>query len=258
MAGYKTAKFIAKALHRSENAVRYRLAVIGKSSRVHLEGYARRTLAQELHLGSRTIQRLIVQSLLEVRDPRITRKSMEEACRRGQLPGSLHDLQPETKGSGTLPRHEEPAATPSNNSKSGASCDASKPPRSCRAKRIWADVAKQFNVDASVIEQLIFCGVLKLYDPRVTERSLTKFCARYGALIKTDFLDKETRDWLAGSMDLAPSAGKDEAGGLEAFRKHALVVRTCERCGRTIRGNVFFRHHKRCPERNASAESARS
>jgi hypothetical protein len=257
-AGYKTAEFIAKALHRSENAVRYRLAVIGKSSRVHLEGYARRTLAQELHLGSRTIQRLIVQSLLEVRDPRITRKSMEEACKRGQLPGSLHDLQPETKGSGTLLCQEEPAATPSNNSKSGASCDASKPPRSCRAKRIWADVAKQFNVDASVIEQLIFRGVLKLYDPRVTERSLTKFCARYGALIKTDFLDKETRDWLAGSMDLAPSAGKDEAGGLEAFRKHALVVRTCERCGRTIRGNVFFRHHKRCPERNASAESARS
>ena len=55
MAGYKTAEFIAKALHRSENAVRYRLAVLGKSSRVHLEGYARRTLAQELHLGSLTI-----------------------------------------------------------------------------------------------------------------------------------------------------------------------------------------------------------
>jgi len=49
---------------------------------------------------------------------------------------------------------------------------------------------------------------LKLYDPRVTESSLTKFCARYGALIKTDFLDKETRDWLAGPMDLAPSAGR--------------------------------------------------
>jgi len=250
MAGYKTAEFIAKALHRSENAVRYRLAVIGKSSRVHLEGYARRTLAQELHLGSRTIQRLIVQSLLEVRDPRITRKSMEEACRRGQLPGSLHDLQPETKGSGTLPCQEEPAATPSNNSKSGASCDASKPPRSCRAKRIWADVAKQFNVGASVIEQLIFRGVLKLYDPRVTEKSLTKFCARYGALIKSDFLDAETRNWLVGSMNLAPGVGKDEAGRVEAFRKHALIVRTCEHCQRTIRGNAFFRHNKGCPQRN--------
>ncbi len=100
MAGYKTVKFVAKALHRSENAVRYRLAVLGKSSRVHLEGYARRTLAQELHLGSRTIQRLIVQGLLEVRDPRITWKSLEEACRRRELPTSLHDVQPQTKGIG--------------------------------------------------------------------------------------------------------------------------------------------------------------
>ncbi len=250
MAGYKTAKFVAKVLHRSESAVRYRLAVLGKSSRVHLEGYARRTLARELHLGSRTIQRLIVQGLLDVRDPRITQKSLEEACRRGQLPRSLHDLQPETKGTGMLPCQEEPAATPSNNSKPGASCDSSKPPRSCRAKRIWADLAAQLNVDASAIEQLIFRGVLKFYDPRVTEKSLTTFCGRYGALIKSDFLDAETRDWLAGSMDLAPSAGKDEASRLEAFRKHARVVRTCEHCGRAIRGNAFFRHNKRCPQQN--------
>ena len=52
---------------------------------------------------------------------------------------------------------------------------------------------------------------------------------RYGASVKTDFLDAEARDWLAGSMDLVPGAAKDEAGRLEAFRKHALVVRTCER-----------------------------
>ena len=254
MAGYKTAKFIAKALHRSESAVRYRLAVLGKSSRVHLEGYARRTLAQELHLGSRTIQRLIVQGLLEVRDPRITRKSLEEACRRRQLPTSLHDLQPETEGTGMLPCQEGPAATPAANSIPVAPGDLSKPPRSCRAKRIWADVATQINVDAGAIEQLIFRGVLKLYDPRVTEKSLAKFCARYGALIKTDFLDAETRDWLAGSMDLAPNAGKDEADGLGACRKHAQVVRTCGGCNRTIRGNAFFRHNKRCSRRNAGAE----
>lgn len=127
--------------------------------------------------------------------------------------------------------------------------------RSCRAKRIWADVASQLSVDVSVIEQLIFHGVLKLYDPRVTEKSLTRFCSRYCALIKSDFLDKETQDWLTGSMGLAPGAGKDEAGRLEAFRKHAQVVRTCERCNRAIRGNVFFRHNKRCPRRNTHAES---
>src|SRR5712692_4889299 len=214
MAGYKTAEFIAKVLHRSESAVRYRLAVLGKSSRVHLEGYARRTLAKELHLGSRTIQRLIVQGWLEVRDPRITRKSLEETCKTGRLTASLHDQLPDAKESAAVPRKEGPAATPSNNSISTARCDSSKPPRSCRAKRIWADLARQLGVDAEVIEHLVFLGVLKLYDPRVTEKSLTKFCARYGALIKTDFLDAETRDWLASSMDLAPSAGKDEAGGM--------------------------------------------
>jgi hypothetical protein len=250
LAGYKTAEFIAKALHRSENAVRYRLAVLGKSSRVHLEGYARRTLAQQLHLGSRRIQRLIVQGLLDVKDPRITRKSLEEACRRGQLPGLLQDQQPETMGTGTLPRREEDAATPSNDSEPRASCASSKPPRACRAKRIWEDAATLLNVDASAIEQLIFRGVLKLYDPRVTEKSFIKFCGRYGALIKFDFLDAETRDWLVGSMNLAPEAGKDEAGRLEAFRKHALVVRTCERCSRAIRGNAFFKHNKRCLQRS--------
>jgi hypothetical protein len=255
MAGYKTAKFISKVLHRSESAVRYRLAVLGKSSRVHLEGYARRTLAQELHLGSRTIQRLIVQGLFDVRDPRITRKSLEEACKTGHLGASLQDQPPDAKEPAALPREEGPAATPSTNSMPVAPGDFSKSPRSCRAKRIWVDVARQLNVDASMIEQLIFRGVLKLYDPRVTEKSLTKFCAHYGALIKTDHLEAETRDWLAGCMDLVPSAGKDEARRLEAFRKHAQVVRICESCDRAIRGNVFFRHSKRCPQRNARAES---
>jgi hypothetical protein len=255
MAGYKTAKFIAKALHRSENAVRYRLAVLGKSSRVHLDGYARRTLAKELHLGSRTIQRLIVQGLLEVRDPRITRKSLEDACKTERLPATLYDQLSDAKESTTTSREEGPAPTLSTNSIAVAPSGLSKPPRSCRAQRIWADVARQLSVDASVIEQLIFRGVLKLYDPRVTEKSLTRFCSRYGALIKSDFLDKETRDWLVGSMDLAPNAGKDDAGRLEALRKHAQVVRTCEGCDRAIRGNVFFRHRKRCPQRNARSES---
>jgi hypothetical protein len=162
----------------------------------------------------------------------------------------MDDPRPGTEKPALSQREEEDAGTSSNNSLLAAPCDSSSLPRSCRAKRIWTDVARQVNADISVIEHLIFRGVLKLYDPRVTEKSLTKFCARYGALIKTDFLDAETRDWLDGSMKLAPSAGKDEAGGLEAFRKHARVVRTCEHCGRAIRGNVFFRHKKRCPQQN--------
>jgi len=253
MAGYKSAKFISKALHRSECAVRYRLAVLGKSSRVHLEGFARRTLAHELHFGSRTIQRLIVQGLLEVRDPRITRKSLENAYKTGRLTASLPDQQPETKKTSMLPCQDGPAASSLSNSLSAAPCESSKPPRSCRAKRIWADMARQLGVDAAVIEQLVFLGVLKLYDPRVTEKSLARFCARYGALVKADLLDAETRAWLVSSMDLSPSAGKDVAGALEAFRQHARIVRACEHCGRAIRGNVFFRHVKRCTKERQQA-----
>jgi hypothetical protein len=126
-----------------------------------------------LHLDSRTIQRLIVQGLLAVQDPRITRQSLEDACKTGRLAASLHDQLPDAKESVAIPREEEPATTPSANSIPVAPGGPSKPPRSSRAKRIWADLAMQFNVDASVIEQLIFRGVLKLYDPRVTERSLT-------------------------------------------------------------------------------------
>ena len=72
LAGYKRVQVTSKLLHRSEAAVRGRLALLGKSSRVHLEGFARSTLARELHLSSNLIQRLIVEGLLEVRDPRVT------------------------------------------------------------------------------------------------------------------------------------------------------------------------------------------
>ena len=77
LAGYKTSRVLAKLLHRSEVAVRYRLMVLGKSSRVHLEGFARHALARDLHVASSTIQRLIAGGLLEVRDPRITRESLD-------------------------------------------------------------------------------------------------------------------------------------------------------------------------------------
>jgi hypothetical protein len=245
LAGYKNAKFIAKTLYRSESAVRCRLAFLGKSTRVHLEGYARRTLARQLHMGSRTVQRLIVQGLLAVRDPRITHKSLSEACKTGRLKATSQDQQSRTKESGMMSRETDPAR-PSTDSAFAPPCDSYKLPRACRAKRIWADLAKQLGVDSGVIEHLVSVGVLKFYDPRVTEKSLTTFCARYGSLIKTDYLDAETRAWLVDSMELVPSAANVVARGMEAFRKHARVVRTCTRCGRAIRGNVFFRHKKGC------------
>jgi hypothetical protein len=254
LAGYKTAKFIAKLLHRSESAIRYRLALLGKSSRVHLEGYSRAALARDLHLGSRTIQRLIVEGSLEVRDPRITRESLENLCKAGRLRCPPNEQQSPTKRTAANSRGQENARAVSNDLTAHAQSDSTNVSRSRRAKQIWAEVAEQFNVSATVIENFVSKGVLKLCDPRVTEKSVRRFCARYGAMIKADFLDAETRDWLVSSMDLAPSTGKDIAQGLESFRRHAQVVRTCEHCGRAVRGNAFFRHTKKC----ATGDSASS
>lgn len=246
LAGYKTVKFIAKVLHRSDSAIRYRLELLGKSSRVHLEGYSRAALARDLHLGSRTIQRLIVEGLLEVRDPRITKESLEALCRTGRLTCPPNEQRSPTKRTTTNLCGQERASAASDGTTSGTHDNPAKLSRSCRAKRIWAEVAEQFNVGAAVIEKLISNGLLKLCDARVTEKSLRRFCARYGATIKADFLDAETRNWLVGSMDYAPTTGNDMAHGLESFRKHALVVRICEHCGRAVRGNAFFRHTEKC------------
>src|SRR6266852_4056525 len=73
---------------------------------------------------------------LEVRDPRITRKSLEDACKTGRLTASLHDQLPDAKEPKAIPREEGPATTPSTNSIPVAPVGHSKPPRSCRAKRI--------------------------------------------------------------------------------------------------------------------------
>jgi len=256
MAGYKTAKFIAKVLHRSESAVRYRLAVLGKSSRFHLEGYARRTLAQELHLGSRTIQRLIAEGLLEVRDPRITRESLDGLRKSGRLAAmqqsgaqASHHLTQGLDGEMSALAVGEPATRNSTDLSTTSG-------KRSRAKRVWAEVARSLRVSVETVEKLIARGILKLYDPTITEQSFRNFCRRHGAMINYDFLNRETREWLQSSMDLVRNAGESAARPLTSLRKHARVVRRCTKCGRTIRGNAFFRHIKRC--RNAKSQGIKT
>jgi hypothetical protein len=257
LAGYKHAKVIGRILHRTESAVRYRLAVLGKSSRVHKEGYARRALAEELHLGTRTIQRLIVAGLLEVRDPRITKRSLDELCKAMQRPG-LSDgssLPVESKATGIQgPAEIAQDCDPPEASRATVSALAT---RASRAKRFWEEAAKTIGATLEEVEQHILKGVLKLCDPRITERSLRHLCRRHSSLINSEFLNQETRAWLRDEMDLVPNAGKDDAERVRASRKHAQVVRKCEGCGRTIRGNAFFRHIKRCAQRKPAAALSR-
>ena len=230
LAGYKSVRVIAKMLHRSEAAIRYRLTTLGKSSRVHMEGFARSALASELHISTRAIQRFIVEGLLEARDPRITRESLDRLRQSGRLQAIQgNDVCP------TLDTSQDPREHP-----------VTSPARPSRGKRVWAEVAASLGIPMKRVETLIAGGVLKFYDPTITENSLRHFCRRYGSFIEQDGLSQETREWLKSSMDWVPTAGEAASGRMVPLRKHARIVRRCEKCGRSIRGNAFFRHSQIC------------
>jgi hypothetical protein len=248
LAGYKTSRVIAKILHRSEAAVRYRLTLQGKSSRVHLEGFARHALARDLHLASSTIQRLIAEGLLEVRDPRITRESLDNLSKSGRLDAMRQNGAQASDGSIPCPEGEESISGASDSPARNSTGWSASLGKSSRAKRVWAEVARSLGLAPETVQKCVARDVVKLYDPTITEKSLRNFCRRYGSLINYDFLNRETREWLEGSMDLVRTAGESVSRRLTPLREHARLVRQCTKCGREIRGNAFFRHAKRCDQ----------
>lgn len=248
LAGYKTPRVIAKLLHRSEAAVRYHLLILGESSRVHLEGFSRQELAADLHLGKKTIQRLIVEGLLEVRDPRITRDSLDDLRASGRFNLSLRGLDA---------REPEPiSVTPSGPTQSIDTTLAVS--KRSRAERVWAETARSLGIPIETVKALIAQRLLKLYDPTITEKSFRQFCRRYGSIINHEFLNRETRAWLESSMDFVPRSGESASHRLEPLRKHAHIVRQCTKCGHTIRGNVFFRHIKKCGTQSSESAGLRA
>jgi len=249
LAGYKRVPVIARVLHRSEAAVRYHLTTLGKSSRVHVEGFVRSALASELHLSTRAIQRFIVEGLLEVRDPRITRESLDCLRQSGRLEAVRSDEVCPALNPAQEPRGDTAvAAAGSSNDPSSAEYSRTPLPRPSRAKRAWTEVAASLGISLRTVERLIVRSVLKLYDPTITENSVRHFCRRYGSFIEYDYLNQETREWLRSSMDWVPTSGEAASRRLAPLRKHARIVRRCVQCGRPVRGNAFFRHLKRCIE----------
>jgi hypothetical protein len=237
LAGYKDVRVIGKRLHRTADAVRSRLRILGKSTRFQKEGYSQRALSKELHLGNGTIRRLVVQQILEFRDPRITRESLTRLEKSGALG---------TGGDDAI----NPNATSTSFMENSAV-------RASRAQRVWAETAKELCVSLQTIEAHIAHGRLKVYDPRITEKSVRNFCHKYGSLINYELLNRETREWLLTTMDFVKHAGKTVAQRLESHRRHATVVRKCLACDREIRGNAFFRHTRTCP-RTRNVQTGRS
>ncbi len=255
LAGYKTPLAIARILHRSEAAVRYHLMLLGKSSRVHLDGFSRQALATDLHLGKRTVQRLIVEGLLEVRDPRITRESLDSLCKSGRFRPARPGDASSPGGIAPPGKRESGVSAPGNPSASIKLPVLSG--KSSRAQRAWAEVARSLGVPLEEIKNLIARRVLRFYDPTITEKSLRDFCWRYGSLINYEFLNRETREWLETSMGLARASGECASRRFVPLRKHARVVRLCAKCGHAIRGNVFFSHIRKCGHRGLESSRTR-
>ena len=116
----------------------------------------------------------------------------------------------------------------------------------------------RLGVPVEAIKDLIANRVLRLYDPTITEKSFRDFCRRYGSLINYEFLNRETKDWLQSSMDFVRSSGESMSRRLVPLRKHARIVRECEKCGHKIRGNVFFSHIKRCGRKVSESSQDKS
>lgn len=245
LAGDRRLGAIARILHRSEHAVCCRLASLGKRTRVQHDGYARRTLCQELHMGRATIQRLIADGLLEVHDPRVTTASIAALKKSGLLAG----IEMEEVHAEHVQSQDRKSAEPASDlSRDPAVSDgvAVAMPRLSRSKQVWSELARSLGVSTTTLERFIAQGILKFRDPRVTEPSLKRFCRWHGAAINYDFLNRETRQWLQDSMELDRRAGQDLATELRAARRHALIVRKCPHCGREVRGNAFSRHRGGC------------
>jgi hypothetical protein len=115
----------------------------------------------------------------------------------------------------------------------------------------WDRVSNILSISADDIGALVAKGRLKILDPFVTERSFEEFCAKHGDQINLSLIDAATVKWLSEEYGVENTTSHS----IPHAQKHALVVRRC-RCGRSIAGNVFFKHVKHCESAKGQAKNA--
>jgi hypothetical protein len=212
-AGYEPVDKISQRLHRSIRAIRFRLCALGMSGKV-TDGWSLRELRKLLRVSPAKLKQFIGSGMLRVRDPRVTAKSLAVLCQRNAT--SLDRNAVERVA--TLTATKKKAYT-------------------------WERVAEFLGVDLKQVQSWISTGQLKVRDTFVTDRSFEEFCKKHGSQTNLTLIDLATRKWLIEEYGL--SADQPNSGNVPRAQKHALRVRTCE-CGRSIAGNVYFRHRKSC------------
>src|SRR5215813_12394214 len=212
-AGYEPVDKIAQRLSRSGRAVRFRLCALGMSARV-TDGWSLRALRKLLRVSPARLRQFIGSGVLRVRDPRITARSLAALCQRNHTSPD----QAVVERVGTLKATRKEGYT-------------------------WERAAEFLGVDLKQVQSWICAGQLKLMDTFVTDRSFAEFCKKYGSETNLTFIDPATRKWLIEEYGVEAAQANSEK--VSRAQKHALVARTCK-CGRTIAGNVYFRHVKAC------------
>jgi hypothetical protein len=212
-AGYEPVDKISQRLNRSIRAIRFRLCALGMSGKV-TDGWSLRELRKLLRVSPAKLKQFIGGGMLRVRDPRVTARSLAVLCQRNAT--SLDRAAVERVA--TLTATKKKAYT-------------------------WERAAEFLGVDLKQVQSWISMGQLKVRDTFVTDRSFEEFCKKYASETNLTLIDPATRKWLIQEYGL--SAGQPIDGNVPRAQKHALTVRTCE-CGRSIAGNVYFRHRKSC------------
>jgi len=215
LAGYAHAREIAAKMGRTETAIRCRLAASGISAKVK-DGYSLRWLQKNLHIGLSRLHEYIASESLRVRDPRISTESLLSFLnnRSAELSPGVVDL--------------------------GASVLLNGPDGYSRRK-----AAELLAVALERVEELIANGELKVLDSFVTDRAFEDFLRKCGSELNCELMHPRMKKWLIDEygLEVKPDLGSNL---VLAARKHALKERLCPKCGRAIRGNVYFVHLSAC------------
>ena len=212
-AGYEPVDKIGQRLCRSEKAVRCRLCALGMSARV-TDGWSLRELRKLLRVSPVRLRQFIGAGMLRVRDPRITAKSLAAFCKQNCTSPDPSDV----PRSATVRAARKEAYT-------------------------WERAAEFLGVDVSQVQTWISAGYLKVMDTFITDRPFEEFVRRHSSESNLNLIDPAVRKWLVQEYGL--TSGQSNGCSVTRAQKHALILRTC-RCGRTIAGNVYFRHLKSC------------
>ncbi len=185
--------------------------ILGMSAKV-TDGWSQRGLRTLLRVSPARLRYLIGNTMLRVRDTRITSSSLAALCEKNR---------PSTDPS-TIERLTAAIAKDDAHS--------------------WERAAGLLGVTVTQVQNLISGSQLKLVDMFVTDRSFEEFCRKHGSEINTSLMDPATAKWLASEYGVS---GSGNGRIVSRAQKHALVTRKCK-CGRKIAGNVYFKHVKHC------------